>query len=48
MYPALSPIVEQTCQEFDIRYDEHRALWAAIASHTRWLRRMGTCVRVPA
>jgi len=40
-YPALSHLVEQTCGEFGIRYNEHKSLWAGIGSHTRWLRRMG-------
>ena len=47
-YPALSPLVEQTCREFGVRYSEHRTLWAGIVSHTRWLRRMGTGVSVSA
>jgi linoleoyl-CoA desaturase len=41
-YPALSKVVEQTCREYGIRYNEHKTLWAGIRSHTRWLRRMGT------
>lgn len=40
-YPAISELVEQTCREFGIRYTVHRSLWAGIASHFRWLRRMG-------
>jgi linoleoyl-CoA desaturase len=47
-YPALSPLVEQTCREFGIRYHEHRTLWAGIVSHTRWLRLMSARVSVPA
>jgi linoleoyl-CoA desaturase len=40
-YPALSKIVETTCAEFGVRYTEHKTLWAGVASHYRWLRRMG-------
>jgi linoleoyl-CoA desaturase len=40
-YPAISRLVEQTCREFGVRYTVHRSVWAGIASHFRWLRRMG-------
>lgn len=40
-YPEISRIVEATCREFGVRYNEHRTLWAGLASHYRWLRRMG-------
>jgi linoleoyl-CoA desaturase len=40
-YPALSKVVEEACQEFGIRYAAHRSLWAALASHFRWLVLMG-------
>ena len=40
-YPAISELVEQTCREFGIRYTVHRSFGAGIASHFRWLRRMG-------
>jgi linoleoyl-CoA desaturase len=40
-YPALSMIVEQTCRDFGVRYHEHPTFAAGIASHFRWLRRMG-------
>lgn len=40
-YPAISRLVEETCREFGIRYMVHRSFWAGIASHFRWLRRMG-------
>ena len=40
-YAALSPVVEQTCGDFGVQYVEHRTLFAAVASHFRWLRRMG-------
>jgi linoleoyl-CoA desaturase len=40
-YPAISGLVEQTCREFGIRYTVHPSFRAGIASHFRWLRRMG-------
>lgn len=40
-YPALSKIVEETCQEFGLPYREHRTFWAGMVSHYRWLRTMG-------
>jgi linoleoyl-CoA desaturase len=41
-YPALAPLVEETTREFGLRYQAHKTLRAAVASHFRWLRRMGT------
>jgi linoleoyl-CoA desaturase len=40
-YPAMSKLVEDTCREFQVRYQVHKSLWAGIGSHYRWLRRMG-------
>ena len=40
-YPALAPLVEATCREFGVRYVAHRTLFSSLASHFRWLRRMG-------
>jgi len=40
-YPALAPVVESTCREFGIRYNSHRTFRAGVASHFRWLKRMG-------
>jgi linoleoyl-CoA desaturase len=40
-FPALAPIVEQTCNEFGVKYNEHRSFRAGLASHFRWLREMG-------
>ena len=40
-YPALSPLVEETCREFGLRYVAQETLLAGVASHFRWLRRMG-------
>jgi linoleoyl-CoA desaturase len=40
-YPAISGIVESTCREFGVPYAENPTFGAAVASHFRWLRRMG-------
>jgi len=40
-YPALSPLVEQTCREFGVRYTAFRSFRAGLVSHFRLLRRMG-------
>ncbi len=41
-YPALAPLVEETCREFGLRYQAHKTFRAAVASHFCWLRQMGT------
>jgi linoleoyl-CoA desaturase len=40
-YPAISQLVEETCRDFGIRYAQHPSFRAGLASHYRWLRRMG-------
>jgi linoleoyl-CoA desaturase len=40
-YPAMSKIVEGTCREYGVKYTAHPTFWGGIASHYRWLRRMG-------
>ncbi|MCG3130706.1 MAG: NADPH-dependent stearoyl-CoA 9-desaturase [Phycisphaerae bacterium] len=40
-YPALAPIVAQTCEEFGLTYRVNPSFLAGVASHFRWLRRMG-------
>lgn len=40
-YPALSRLVEETCRDFGISYTQHTSFRAGLASHFRWLRRMG-------
>jgi len=40
-YPDLSKIVEDLCAEFGLRYQAHRSMWSAVASHYRWLVIMG-------
>ena len=40
-YPAISRVVEETCRDFGVRYREFTSFRAGMASHFRWLRRMG-------
>jgi linoleoyl-CoA desaturase len=40
-YPAISKVVEETCRDFGVRYTEHVSFRAGLASHFRWLRRLG-------
>lgn len=40
-YPALSKVVKQVCEEFGVRYAEHRTIWSAVGAHFRWLVQMG-------
>jgi linoleoyl-CoA desaturase len=47
-YPRLAEIVREVCDEFGVRYTSHPSLRAAIASHGRLLRRMGSASACPA
>jgi linoleoyl-CoA desaturase len=40
-FPALSKIVEKTCRDYGVKYNEHPSFRAGLASHFRWLREMG-------
>jgi linoleoyl-CoA desaturase len=40
-YPALAPIVEETCRAHAIRYRAEPTFRSALAANWRWLRRMG-------
>lgn len=40
-YPAIAGVVEETCREFGVPYAANPTLSAAMASHFRWLKRMG-------
>ena len=40
-YLAISKVVEETCREFGVKYNEHKSFWAGLVSHFRWLRQMG-------
>jgi linoleoyl-CoA desaturase len=46
-YPAIAPIVEQTCAEFGVRYRRNPTFLTALRSHYRWLRHMGAAPAVP-
>ena len=39
-YPAISAVVEATCNEYGVRYVSHKTFWAGVTSHYRWLRRL--------
>jgi len=40
-YPAMADCVRDACANLHIGYHVHPSLWAAVRSHTRWLRAMG-------
>lgn len=40
-YPALAPVVKETCEEYGLRYNAQPSFRAGLVSHFRWLRRMG-------
>jgi linoleoyl-CoA desaturase len=40
-YPAISKIIKQMCEEFDITYNEYPKMRYAVASHVLYLREMG-------
>jgi linoleoyl-CoA desaturase len=40
-YPAISKIIKQMCEEFDITYNEYPKMRYAVASHVSYLREMG-------
>jgi linoleoyl-CoA desaturase len=47
-YPRVAEIVQATCLEFGVRYAAHETFLGAVASHWRWLRRMGLPTSVTA
>lgn len=47
-YPALSKIVEETSNEFGVKYTAHQTFSAAVASHYRWLKHLGSAAEVSA
>lgn len=47
-YPQLSAIVEQTCRDCGVPFRSHPSFLAGVASHYRWLRRMGQPPELPA
>ena len=44
-YPAIAPIVRETCREFGVVYHEQPTFRSALRSHYRWLKALG---RAPA
>jgi len=40
-YSAITKIVQAACRDHGINCAEHKSFWAGLASHYRWLRRMG-------
>ncbi|MEZ6043874.1 MAG: acyl-CoA desaturase [Planctomycetaceae bacterium] len=40
-YPALAPLVEQTCREFNVKYRHHPSVLSAVRSHYSLLRHLG-------
>jgi len=40
-YPGISKVVEEACRDFGLRYTAHKSFRSGLASHYRWLRRMG-------
>ncbi len=41
LYPQIAPQLAALCAERGIKYREHTSVHGALASHARWLRRMG-------
>jgi linoleoyl-CoA desaturase len=46
-YRALSPLVAETCREFDVPYISYPTFTRAVVSHIRHLRNMGCQDRLP-
>ena len=40
-YPAISKIVKQACEEFNVPYIEYPRMYQAVASHVNFLKQMG-------
>lgn len=40
-YPAIAPIVKQTCEEFGVRYADFSSFTRGVIAHLDWLKRMG-------
>jgi linoleoyl-CoA desaturase len=40
-YPALSKIVRETCEDYNINYIEYPTLWSALGAHVRHLKTLG-------
>ena len=46
-YPAMAEVVREVCEHHGIRHQSHPGLRPALASHARWLRRMGAAPAGP-
>jgi linoleoyl-CoA desaturase len=46
-YRSISKLVEETCFEYGVNYRQHLSFRLGLASHFRWLRRMGTAAASP-
>lgn len=48
-YPALAPLVQQTCAEFGVKYQVYTTFWEALGAHFKHLKDMGAgaVVKVP-
>ncbi|HTH57743.1 MAG TPA: acyl-CoA desaturase [Cyclobacteriaceae bacterium] len=42
-YSAISKLVKETCHDFEIAYHEYGTMFSAMASHVRYLHKMGAC-----
>ncbi len=40
-YPGISKLVEEACRQAGVEYAEHSSIWAGLAEHYRWLKKMG-------
>ena len=40
-YPAISKLVRETCQEFNVKYIEYPTVLSAIGAHIKHLRELG-------
>lgn len=40
-YPAISRLVRETCEEFNVTYQEFGSMWSAFVSHLAFLRKAG-------
>lgn len=41
LYPVISPVVRQTCEEFGLRYRDYSGFWVAMADCMRYLHELG-------
>ena len=46
-YPAIAPLVEETCREYGLPYVANETFLSAVGSHFRWLKRLGMPTTVP-